>query len=536
MRKIDVKQNAIDKFVNWVDPVRGARRMRARAVMSLFGGGFGGYSGASRKRRSMAGWSTTDNDADADILPDLPTLRERSRDLVRNNPLAAGAFNTKIGNIVGTGLKLNAQIDAEFLGLSQDEAAAWEKNTEREFRMWCESPDCDAARTLNFYGQQELALRSTMENGDTFAILADIPRKNWPYSLAVQLIEGDRCSNPNHAADTDKIAGGVERDEAGAPTAYHFATRHPGSFNLGKPVTWNRWQAFGSSTGRRNVLHLYRKLRVGQTRGVPELAPVIEPLRQLGDYTEAEITAAVVSGLFTVFVKTESGQGLGPFEPDTETGSKSSDDDYKMASGAMLDLGPGESIETANPSRPNSAFDPFVQAVLRQVGVALELPFELLIGHFTASYSAARAAMLQAWKFFRMRRQWLAMYFCQPIYETWLRQAVADGRIVAPGFLRDPAVAAAYSGAEWIGPAQGQIDPKKENDADAIAEDRGWKTSAEITAEKTGGDWSRKHAQRAREVQMRRDAGLEGQPAQAGATTDIDDDTEDNDDTEQREI
>lgn len=535
MKKVQIKQNLIDKVYGYFSPEKAVRRMRAKVAMSLFNSGFGGYAGASKSRRSMSGWSVTSNDADADILPDLPTLRERSRDLIRNNPMAAGAINTKVGNVVGTGLRLNSQIDADFLGMEQEQAEQWEANTEREFRLWAESPDCDATRTLNFYGLQELAFRSTLENGDVFVLLPDIKRLNRPYSLSVQLIEGDRVCNENYAADNEKVAGGVERDDAGAPVGYWVATRHPGSKTHPYNAKWKRYPAYGAQSGRRNMLHLYRKLRIGQTRGVPDLAPVIEPLRQLGDYTDAELAAAVVASYFTVFIKAES--GLGPMEPTTETGGKTSDKDFKMGPAALLELMPGETVETANPGRPNQAFDPFVQAILRQIGVALELPFEILIGHFTASYSAARAAMLQAWKFFRARRQWLAAYFCQIIYEEWLTEAVSVGRISAPGFFRDPAVRAAYSGAEWIGPAQGQIDPKKENDADAIAEDRGWKTAAENTAEKTGGDWNRKHQQRAREVKKRREAGLESpQGAANAAPSRSETETEDNDDTESREI
>ncbi len=50
--------------------------------------------------------------------------------------------------------------------------------------------------------------------------------------------------------------------------------------------------------------------RPGQRRGVPVLAPVIEALKQLGRYTDAELVAAVVSGLFTVFVKQKRQKGL----------------------------------------------------------------------------------------------------------------------------------------------------------------------------------------------------------------------------------
>ena len=63
--------------------------------------------------------------------------------------------------------------------------------------------------------------------------------------------------------------------------------------------------AFGPNSGERQVLHLFKRLRIDMTRGVPYLAPVIEPLKMLDRYAEAELMAAVVSSFFTVFVKSE---------------------------------------------------------------------------------------------------------------------------------------------------------------------------------------------------------------------------------------
>jgi len=506
--KIEIKPTITDRVVSYFNPVRGAQRMRARMTMALAGG----YTGASKKRRQTSSWTTSGGDADSDILTDLPVLRERSRDLIRNNPLATGVLNTKVGNVVGTGLRLQSQIDSEYLGLSDDEADNWQATVEREFRLWAESKDCDVSRTLNFYAQQELAFSSALENGDVFASLPYIERKNNIYSLAIQLIEADRVCNPDWKTDDDKIAGGVERDSQGAPIAYHILKQHPGSLIRGSSkAEWTKINAYGSNTNRQNVLHLFRKRRPGQTRGVPDLAPVIESLRQLGDYTEAELTAAVTSAMFTIFVKSETGDGLGAMEPTTETGAKPTDKDFKMSPGAILDLLPGESIETADPSRPNQGFDPFVQAILYQVGVALELPFEVLIQRFNSSYSASRAALEQAWVFFRARRKWLTDNFCQPIYEAWMYEAVALGRISAPGFMRDQAVRKAYLGALWVGPAKPVLDLVKEANGRAIMEDRGWSTAAENTTEMTGGDWDQKHKQRSKEHKKRVEADLEPQ-------------------------
>lgn len=117
-----------------------------------------------------------------------------------------------------------------------------------------------------------------------------------------------------------------------------------------------------------------------------------------------------------------------------------------------------------------------MRAMCEQVGAALEIPADLLLMSFNSSYSASRAALLEAWKGFRMRREWLTDDFCKPVYEIWLTEAVARGRITAPGFLTDPAIRQAYLKSEWIGPSQGQLDPTKEVAAAISAIDNGLST------------------------------------------------------------
>jgi len=505
-----LKFTAKDRSLLDKSPEEGLKRIKAKVQANVIMALAGSYTGASRSKRQFGSWQTSIGDADADINFDLPTLRERSRDLIRNNPLATGALHTKVGNVVGTGLSLKASVDADYLGMTPEQANEWNRNTEREYNLWAESPNCDIERTSNIYGLQDLAFRSVLENGDALALPLFVERPGVVYSSVIQLVEADRLVNRDWARDTDKLSGGVEKDDYGAPKNYHVLEQHPGAFmRSSKNWTWQIIPAFGADTGRRNVIHLYRKLRIGQTRGVPDLAPVISALKQLGDYTEAELTAALVAGLFTVFIKSENGDLPGGLTTDTSDSSRADQQSIKMGAGAIVGLGDNESIETANPGRPNAAFDPFVLAILRQIGVALELPFEVLVMHFQSSYSASRAALLQAWKFFRARRAWLADNFCQPIYEAWMWEAVALGRISAPGFMQDPAIRAAYLKASWIGDAQGQIDPLKEAQANALMEDRGWKTAEEVTAEMTGGDWEEKHKQRAKEHQMRVAADLE---------------------------
>ena len=514
-------------------PMPALRRFVGRAALEVANYGYDRH-GASRTRKALLGWLSKAGSPDEDITANQPKLRERSRDLFMGAALARGALKTIERNVVGSGLKLNSQIDAVALGLSEDEADAWEEQVEREFALWADTQNCDAARTLTFGQIQALAILSQMMSGDVFAMLPIIKRAGSIYDLRVQLLEGDRvCDPPMTGAQTANIYAGIELGQYGEPVAYHVARFHPGSsqdtysgwsstyVTVGNPqapqlVTneWKRVSAFGFRSGRRNILHLFEPERPEQRRGTPVLAPVMEALKQLGRYTDAELMAAVVSGFFTAFIKSEQpsaaplGIGGTSLIPNAEQVDSADANSVELGNGMVVALAPGESVDIANPGRPNTAFDGFVLAVLRQIGSALELPYELILKNFVSSYSASRAALLEAWKMFRTRRTWMALTFCQPIYEEWLAEAVAKGRIIAPGFFSDPAIRAVWSGAEWYGPAAGQLDPLKEVAAAVIRVDEGFSSRARETSELTGSDWGKLNRVRAREERMRREAGL----------------------------
>ncbi|MAY72069.1 MAG: phage portal protein [Halomonas sp.] len=470
-----------------------------------------GYShhGASKSKKSLLGWISKGLSPDEDIVENLSTLRERSRDLYMGTPIATGALKTIRTNVVGAGLKLNPRIDYEFLGMTLEQAEEWEKQVEREWKLWANSKECDAARMLTFGQIQSVTMLSVLMSGDVFAMLPVKKRKCSVYDLRVSLIEGDRVADPKMKPELpkgQKLSGGIVTDQYGEALKCYIYPGHPDSRKNTnqKPVSVDM---FGKQTGRPNVLHVVSEIeRPGQLRCVPLLAPVIESLKQLGRYTEAELMAAVVSGMFTVFIKSESPENpLQSVIPEEERLDDMDESSYELGNGAIIGLDKDESIETANPGRPNTAFDGFVTSICRQIGSALEVPYELLIKHFTASYSASRGALLEAWKMFRMRRQWLVESFCQPIYEEWLAEAIAKGRIAAPGFFNDPTVRAAWSGSEWYGPTQGQLDPLKEANAAKVRVNEEFSTRTREAAELTGEDWDRVHKLRTREENKRRE-------------------------------
>lgn len=527
MNVFDKAINIFDRAIERVSPTTALKREYARTRLSLWRKyNNSGYdkSGASQEKKSLKGWGARSKSPQEDIDANLDTLRQRSRDLYMSAPLGRSSINTNKINVIGAGLKLKSKVDYKYLGLTREQADAWEKDVEREFALWAESVWCDSLRLNNFYELQALALVSWLMNGDVFPVIKRDNPRNWmPYGLRLHLIEGDRVSTPyvgysvsfmpyqkntvgTNTENGNPIYNGVEVDKkSGAVVAYWVSNQHPGSNVKGYKMDWKRVEVFGKKTGEPNILHLMEPERCEQYRGVPYLAPVIESLKQVTRYTEAELMAAVVQAFFTAFIKYEGPKNEIPFGetfPEEEQVDQSDPNSYELGAGTINLLGPGEDVVFGDPKRPASGFEGFINAMIKQIGAALDIPYEVLIKAFMSSYSASRAALLEAWKAFKMRRTWFANDFCQPVYELWLAEAVARGRITAPGFFNDPAIKKAWSKAEWIGPAPGQVDPVKEVTAAILRVEHGFSTREKETTELTGGNWDDNVEQIARENEL----------------------------------
>lgn len=499
-----------------------------------------GYSeaGASYKRRALRAFFPNSNSPSSDIHDNADILRQRSRMLYMSAPVATSAINTNRTKIVGTGLTLKATVDRNVLGLSPEKAKEWQSKTEAEFRLWAENRrSCDAMGLNDFYGLQQLALKSWLMSGDVFAVVKICdPDKLHPYGLRLHLVEADRVSTPDKLGGMldglgytegtnpntgNKIYDGVEVDSSGMIVAYHVRNTYPHEWR--NDITkWQRVEAVGATTGLPQILHIMESERPDQYRGVPLIAPIIEPLLQLRRYTESELLAALVQSFFTAWIVTDTPKNAIPFD---ETGSgdlggvpvdnpkannaSHSPNEYEMGPGTVAHLGKGEDIKFGNPNIPTAGFDTFVKTLCKLMGGAIEMPYELLLKEFNASYSASRASLLEAWEGIKMRRAWLVGSFCQPVYEIWLSEAVARGRVIAPGFFDDPLLRAAWCGARWIGPVQGTLDPKKEVEAAILQVHHGFRTHEQVARELGGGDWEENVEQLKRENEMLKAAGVE---------------------------
>lgn len=476
-----------------------------------------GYSegGASLQKDALKSWWPQRLSAKSDIDANLVTLRNRASDQAINSPIGSAAIVTSVMNTVGTGLRLFPRIPYKFLGLTPDEARAWERHTIKEFKLWAESRECDLYRRNNFLELQNIAYATYLTDGDSFALFRrKAPSINFPYTLKLQLLEANRVSNPIGTGSMiasansygveqlnpdngNRIINGVEIDADGALAAYWVSNKVPGDLvSIDGVTTWTRIQAFGTRSGMPNILQICHDERAEQYRGVPYLAPVLENLKQIGRYCSAELTAAIIRSFLSVFfTNTSASNSLDNILPDaygTQPEAMEGVVDaaaYHLGPGTLNSLPKGVDVKTVDSANAQNAYDSYMTHLEKSVAAALNIPYEVLFKSFNSSYSASRAALLQAQSEFKTRRKWFATDFCQPIYEQWLSEAIALGRISAPGYFQDPLYRKAWSTADWFGPAMSILDPVKDAQGSAMRVANGLSTREREAAEMTGSDF-----------------------------------------------
>lgn len=496
------------------------------AEILMTGSGTKGYgtAGASTNRRATKGFRAMSGSPREDIDYNNYTLRQRGRLMYMGNPIASSAVKTHRTNTVGLGLKPNPRPDTKFLNVTDEDAAEWANHVKREFALWASRKDsCDATGINDFYELQQMLLTSWLTSGDVF-VLVQQAEETWrsPYSLRLRALEADRVATPfgdgtlsvpslttGMCANGNLIYDGIEIDRSGRVVAYHIRNTYPFEVTL-EQTKFERIEARGRRTELPNVLHIMNAERPDQYRGITYLAPCIIQLLQLNRYTEAEITAAVIESFFTAFITTSENADDVPFNEATPYGEVNGEgsgvsydpNDYELGPGTLNVMNPGEDVKFGEPTRPAGGFAGFVDAIATQVGASLEIPKDLLMKSFNASYSASRGALLEAWKSFKMYRTWFANDFCKPVYELWMSEAVAKGRVSAPGFFTDPAVREAWLKVQWVGPSQGQLDPKKEVEAEILAISNGFTTREDAALRLNGSDFNDNMEQLRREQDL----------------------------------
>lgn len=447
------------------------------------------YAGAAYGRL-LSDWIASSTSQDAESRMALRTLRNRSRDLGRNNDYVVNALRAIQNNIIGQGVKLQSQVKrvrgpgAGQMDNDLNEAieAAW--------RSWQRARNCHTAGVLSFSAMERLLVRSMAESGEIFVRKIRKSMGRSPIPLALEIIEADLLDeNYNGEYQGRQIRMGVEVNEWFRPVAYWFFTQHPGDIQFG---------AQGNMEQRRvripadEIIHLYVNDRPGQTRGLPWFASAMTRLRHMQGYEEATVIAARAQACQMGFIET----------PDPEFEGEAVYDGERVSSfepGKIATLAPGETFKAFSPSQPSGLLDPFMRYMLRGVASGVGVSYETLSKDYSQSnYSSSRLALLDDRDTWRTLQQLVIEMFHQNVFEEFLELAVMSGTLNLPGFEMQRE---RYEDVRWIPRGWQWIDPAREIAAYKTAVRSGFMTLTDVVAQ-NGGDFEELAHCRARELDL----------------------------------
>lgn len=449
------------------------------------------YAGA-QYNRLLADWVASSTSQDAESRMAIRSLRNRVREMGRNNDYVVNALRTIQNNVVGaTGMKLQSQVmrgrgpGAGKLDTNVNRAieAAWSR--------WHRADHCHTAGVLSFQEIERLIARATAGDGEIFIRIVKKKFGKSKVPLALEVLEADYLDeNYNgEGLNGNQIRMGVEMDKWHRPVAYHFFTQHPGDITYGAidGVAQKRIRIPADE-----VIHMYRSDRPGQTRGIPWFSSALTRLRHMGGYEEASVIAARASACQMGFIQT----------PDPDYEGEAVDDGERVTSfepGRITTLGPGETFSAFNPSQPGNTLDPFMRFMLRGVAAGVGVSYEALSKDYSQSnYSSSRLALLDDRDTWRMLQQWMIGVFHQRVFEAWLEMAVLSGTVSLPNYETMPEK---YEDVRWIPRGWAWVDPQKEISAYKTAVRSGFMTLTDVIAQ-NGGDFEELAQARSRELEL----------------------------------
>jgi lambda family phage portal protein len=479
----------------------------------------GDRSGILNMRRAVT------RDAKVDVREAADRAAALAVDFMHNSGWLAGAADQIISDTVGTELKLNARPDLTALGYTPAEQTAWSRKVEEEWRRWAWNPhECDLAGVSTIPEMTDGVIRHFLGYGEAFGVLDYMTvRRRRVHGVEtgtkVSLISPHRL--PRTTREFEGLEQGIFLDAIGRPIRYRFKRRDGG-------------MDVDADIAARDVIHVMdRGDNPGSLRGISVMAPILKVLAQYDQLADATLATALMQAIFAATITspepseqafqaiqtladTEMPGGWVASEWDALIGTLQADFAEVWAqrfealksggvnlsdSARVAHLGPGEELHFKTAATPGSQYIPFSQNLQREMARRLGVTFESFTGdHSSATYSSVRMGISSIWPIVTRRRERVAAPFVQSIYETWLEESIAEGRIeLRGGYQAYLANKQRVVWAEWRGPEQPSADPYKDALANKVGLETGGTTLQRIYAAK-GLDWEEEVEQAGREI------------------------------------
>jgi lambda family phage portal protein len=419
--------NTLDKIIEYVNPAVGAKRAAQRAAIDAIRN----YDAAGRGRRAND-WKATGADANKQLEAALPTLRNRSREQVRNNVYARRTVQAISVNVVGKGI----------IPTPEYVTRAAEKRIMKLWKMWAGKANrCDQDGLMNFYGIQKLVMRTVVESGECLVVRRRSNSTMLP--LKLQVLEPDFIDTTKTNLISQEEGSitmyGIKFDQNGERLGYWLYENHPGSDRMLRLTS--------KFVKAEDVCHIFYTERPGQVRGVPWMVASMMRMRDFDEYEDAELVRQKIAACFTVFIQDTN--------PDAVMGDSSNEDIAERVEPGIIELlPPGKSVSFAQPPLTNG-YESYSRKILQGISIGTGITYEMMTGDLSnVNFSSGRMGWLE---FQRNVVDWqdnmLIPMLCDRVWEWFCEAGEIVGQVKT-----DTEVS-------WTPPRREMIDPVKETNA-----------------------------------------------------------------------
>lgn len=390
--------------------------------------------------------------ADSELYSVIRKLRNRSRDLARNNEYVKRYLDLLKNNVVGD---RGFSLQVKAMNATGDLDQIGNQAVEDAFKAWSKKGRCTVDGQLSFVDVQKMVVEGLARDGEVFIIKHR--SASFHDSFALEFIEPDRVDEQKNgrASNGNNIRMGIEIDKFRRPVAYHVLTSHPGDYEY----TTDAKSPKHVRVPAERVIHIYMPLRAGQTRGEPWTTSAIPAIKQLDGFREAAVINARIGASKMGFFTSPAGDGFVADDLDNNVPIMSAEP------GTFHQLPTGVGFSSFDPQFPSNEFDDFHKSVLKGIASGLGVSYTSISNDLTStSYSSIRQGALEERDHYKNLHRFFIDHCVRPIYEAWLESAMEMGSFGIP--LRQ------YSrfsdASEFRGRAWQWVDPQKEMNAAII--------------------------------------------------------------------
>jgi lambda family phage portal protein len=479
LNNTESKQPLLERAISAVSPSWALRRAQSRSDLEVIPQINAIYR-SSAAGRTDTQWSTTLGYTGANHPLNryrLTRLRDRARDLERNNAIASGMLDRAVENVVGHGFRLQATTGDEKFNTRAEEL----------WGNWTQNADICGTRTWTEL--QRLIVRSFLRDGDVGCAL--VSRGS---DCKLQPVPGDQIDTMNGGYDLgNRVLDGIQFNAVGRPIAFYLLDY--GDFGERKETV----------VSANDFVFLSRLKSLTQVRGEPVYSQVFKLFDQVDGYIEAVVVAARVAACQALYIRSgDAAKQAGLLQ--TVPNSVNDFQPIKVVEpGSVIYGKPGDEITQITPMQPTQSFPDFVTQLMRFAGLTLGLPLELVMLDFSrTNYSSARASLLQAYRAFKTIQQQFSEIFLARVYRWRISKWVKDGTLKVPDSIAgdiEAGVSPSFWRHNWISPGWAWVDPTKEIQAAMMEVDAGLNTLTNIAAQH-GLEWNEIVTKRAQELRQ----------------------------------